>query len=94
MNMSFEMNIMDIFHLSSGLTVFSGPIIGTTELIRGKHGAKLLIDGLFYQNIEVNGESVFDRKHPEGHRAISTLDKVPLTSEFVKEHSCVLVSKS
>jgi hypothetical protein len=91
--MSFEMNIMDIFHLSSGLTVFAGPVVGTTESIRGNHDAKLLVDGSLYQNIEVNGESVFDRKHPEGHRAISTLDKVPLTSKFVKEHCCVLLSK-
>jgi hypothetical protein len=91
--MSFQMDIVDIFHFSSRLTIFSGPVKGTNKLIMDKHKARILVDGALYQNIEVNGESITDGKHPEGHRGISTLDAVPLTSKFVEEHHCVLVSE-
>jgi hypothetical protein len=96
--MTFKMDIVDIFHLSSGYTVFVGVISGYDSLI--KHGiqAEILVDGKAIKVIELHGEWIANRsydrgyKGDKGHRSLSTLEAIELTSAFVKEHSCILRS--
>jgi hypothetical protein len=90
--MDFEMRIADVFKLSSGYIIFVGKIVGTNNLIKSGQKAKLLVDDLFYQCIEIHGEWKANSVHPQGYRSISTLEAVEITSEFVKDHNCVLVS--
>jgi hypothetical protein len=90
--MGFQMQIDDVFHLSSGFTIFCGLVDGTEELIKFGQKAELFIDGLFYRIIETHGEWIGTPENLEGKRAISTLNTIDLTSEFVKQHNCVLIS--
>ncbi|MGL5872927.1 MAG: hypothetical protein ACRC2R_11275 [Xenococcaceae cyanobacterium] len=87
--MNFEMKIFDVFHLQSGQTVFAGYVTGTKNLIENSK-AKLSIDGKISQIVEIEGEFIMNVRHPYGHRAISTIELVDLTSEFVKKHECIL----
>ena len=87
--MSFEVKVFDIFHLQSNQTVFAGLVSGHDNLLT-KCKAQLLIDNKTHKVLVVEGEFIMDRKHPLGHRAISTKDTVDLTSEFVKAHDCRL----
>ncbi len=91
--MNFQMKILDIFYLSSGFVIFVGPVIGTKQLLRKKYKLNLLINGVFETTIETSGEWIADRRHPLGHRSISTLDDISLTSEFVKENDCMLLGE-
>jgi hypothetical protein len=90
--MNFEMRIADVFKLSSGYIVFVGQIVGSNDLIKSGQKAKLLVDDSFHQCIEIHGEWKGNSIHPQGYRSISTLEAVEITSEFVKNHNCVLVS--
>ena len=87
--MSFEFKVVDIFHVYNDQTAFAGEVLGHNALItRGK--AQVLVDNEVQEVIEINGEYLFDRRHPLGYRAISTEDKVTLTKELVKTHDCRL----
>jgi hypothetical protein len=87
------MKILDIFHFQSGQTVFAGSVTGTENLIKNSK-VGIIVDGRVHQIIELEGEFLMDVRHPSGHRAISTIDKVDLTSEFVRKHECRLVEAS
>jgi hypothetical protein len=85
------MQIVDIFHFSVGGTTFAGkisqeiPLIGTSQYM-----ANLIVDGSIYQeNIHIAGEWI--GRHPDGSRAISTIEVINLTSDFVKNHDCQLL---
>jgi hypothetical protein len=90
MKSNFEMKILDIFHFQSGQTVFAGSVTGTKNLIKNSK-VELRIDGQVHQTIELEGEFLMDVRHPSGHRAISTIDRVDLTSECIKKHECRLI---
>ncbi len=87
--MGFEIKIFEIFHLKSNQTIFAGSVLGHDNRFK-KCKAQLFIDDESNNLVEIEGELIMDRKHPQGHRAISTRDKVDLTSEFVKMHNCRL----
>jgi hypothetical protein len=93
MKSNFEMKILDIFHFQSGQTVFAGSVTGKENVIKNSK-VELIIDGKVHQTIQLEGEFLMDVRHPSGHRAISTIDRVDLTSEFVKKHECRLVEAS
>jgi hypothetical protein len=90
--MEFKMKIDDIFNLSSGDTVFVGSIEGTDKLIKFGQKAQLLIDGLPDRIIETRGEWHQTPRNRDGKRSISVLNAGDLTSEFVKQHDCTLIS--
>jgi hypothetical protein len=90
--MEFKMKIDDIFHLSSGDTVFVGSIEGTDRLIKFGQKAQLLIDGLANRIIETRGEWHQTPINREGKRSISVLNAGDLTAEFVNQHDCTLIS--
>ena len=87
--MGFEVKIFEIFHLKSNQTIFAGSVSGYDSRLK-KCKAQLFIDNKVHKIIEIEGELIMDRKHPQGHRAISTRDKVDLTSEFIRTHNCKL----
>lgn len=88
--MNFEMKIDDVFHLSSGQTIFAGSVTGRENLIKNIK-AQLIVDNQEQQIIEIQGEMLVDRRHPLNHRAISTTDIIDITSDLVKKHECRLV---
>ncbi|NJL52736.1 MAG: hypothetical protein HC930_11955 [Hydrococcus sp. SU_1_0] len=90
--MNFEMKIADVFILSSGYTIFVGEVIGTHDLIKSGQKVNLFIDGLSRQCFETHGEWKANTNSPQGYRSLSTLESVDLTSEFVKNHRCTLIS--
>ena len=89
MMMSFEIKIFELFYLKPNQTVFAGLVLGHNSRLK-KCKAQLLIDDKNYKNVDIEGELIMARKHPKGHRAIFTRDKIDLTSEFIKMHNCRL----
>jgi hypothetical protein len=89
--MDIHMQIVDIFHLSISGTTFAGKITQGTPLIgKNQYMANLIVDGSIYQeNIHIAGEWI--SRHPDGYRAISTIEVIDLTSDFVKDHDCQLI---
>ncbi len=90
--MKFKIKIDDIFHLSSGDTIFVGSSGGTDKLINFGEKAQLLIDGLPDRIIETRGEWHQNPRNSEGKKSISVLNARDLTSEFVKQHDCHLIA--
>ena len=86
------MKIDAIFHLSSGDTILTGSIEGTDKLIKFGQKAQLLIDGLPDRIIETRGEWHQIPRNRESKTSISVLNAEDLTSEFVKQHDCTLIS--
>ena len=87
--MNFEMKVIDVFHFQNGQTVLAGLIEDHQELIRSCQ-AEILIDGKVQETIKILGEMLPDRRHPQGYRAISTLEPTNLTTELLKVHNCKL----
>ncbi len=89
--MDVYMQIVDIFHLLIGGTTFAGKIPQEIPLIgKSQYVANLIVDGSIYQeNIHIAGEWI--GRHPDGFRAISTIEVIDLTSDFVKDHDCQLI---
>jgi hypothetical protein len=91
--MNNQMDICDIFYFKTGETIFAGKLSEEIPVItsKDKYTASLIVDGITYQqNINISGEMI-GGGHPKGHRAISTMDKLDINSEFVKNHNCKLV---
>lgn len=87
------MQLVDIFHLSTGDIVFAGRFSEEIPVIRNrnKYMANLVVNGSLYQeNIQITGEMSGGR-HPDGYRAIATIEEVDLSSEFIKTHDCQLI---
>jgi hypothetical protein len=89
--MDVYMQIVDIFYLLIGGTTFAGKIPQEIPLIGKNHYmATLIVDSSIYQeNIHIAGEWI--SRHPDGSRAISTIEVIDLTSDFVKDHDCQLI---
>jgi hypothetical protein len=89
--MDIYMQIVDIFHLSISGTTFAGKISEEIPLIcKNQYMANLIVDGSIYQeNIHIAGEWI--SRHPDGSRAISTIEVIDLTSDFIKDHDCQLI---
>lgn len=89
--MDVYMQIVDIFHLLIGGTTFAGKITQEIPPIgKNQYMATLIVDGSIYQeNIHISGEWL--SRHPDGFRAILTIEIINLTSDFVKDHDCQLI---
>jgi hypothetical protein len=91
--MNTQMKILNIFHFQTGETIFAGKLSEEIPIIRikTKYVADLIVDDQIYQqNIKINGEMVADR-NPHGYRAMITMEKIEINSDFVKNHDCQLV---
>jgi hypothetical protein len=91
--MNNQMKICDVFRFKSGEIIFVGSLSKEIPLIKNKdmYVANLIIDGEIYQqNIKINGEMT-GGKHPDGHRALATIENLEISSEFIKNHNCQLV---
>jgi hypothetical protein len=91
--MNNQMEICDIFHFQTGETIFVGNLPKEIPLIRSKsmYIANLIVDGKIHkQNIQITGEMT-GGKHPDGYRAIATMENLEINSEFIKNHNCQLV---
>ncbi|MEM8673286.1 MAG: hypothetical protein AAGF83_05365 [Cyanobacteria bacterium P01_G01_bin.67] len=88
--MSVEIKICDIFHLQTGSTIFAGLITGKKKLLKNSK-MQLLVDSQKYKTITIEGEMLMDQRHSLDLRAVSTNDTVDLTSDFIKNHDCILV---
>ena len=93
MNSAYEMEIKDIFRLSSGTTAFGGVIKGSQRkrIINSK--AQLIVDGKPQIILTGLSEPHLNRLALARNdlRALETLDNVDLTREFINKHSCKLV---
>lgn len=78
--MKFEMQIMNVFHLSNGRTIFGGVISNHSELI-GACKCELHFDGKCRQEIACEGEQIVKKHTSNELRAIGTIENVPLTSD-------------
>jgi hypothetical protein len=90
---SFEMEIKEIFHLSGGRTALVGPISGYPKDIFNSK-CEIRVDGTFLQLLLVEGimlvAGISLSNDATKNRAISTLDKVLLDSEDVRNKVCIL----
>jgi hypothetical protein len=92
--MNTEMQLFNIYPLTTGGTVFVGkPKHELPGIIITRHYymATLIVDGSIYQeDIKIMGSSVPETA-PQGQRTLGTRDKVDLDIEFVKSHDCRLI---
>ena len=88
--MQFEMKVVGIFNLSSGYTIFVGPVSGEKSRIKCGTKAQVLVDNTLLKVVELHGEWIADKKYPLDYRSLSTLSKVDISSDFIKEHNCIL----
>jgi len=84
------MKIVEIFHLQTGATVFTGSLIGEKKMFKDSR-MQLSIDNKEDRIVNIAGEMLTNRPHPLGYRGISTYDSIELTSDFVKSHECKLI---
>ena len=92
-SVNIQFQIVDIFHLSTGYTIFVGAFAEEIPTITSnyKYMATLIVDSSIYQkNIYITGEMIGGR-HPERYRGITTLQKVDLSNEFITSHDCKLI---
>ena len=82
---SLEMRVVDLFRFNDDRTGFVGPVKGDVAFL-GQPTCRLVVNGIERAIGDLVGEMIPDRIHPEGHRAVSTQQSVPLTREDV--HSC------
>ena len=77
--MRFEMQIMNIFRLSNGVTVIGGIISNNIEMI-GKCRCALYCDSVFMQSVDCEGEQIVKKHSPNNLRALAFSQQVALTS--------------
>ncbi|HWL09445.1 MAG TPA: hypothetical protein VNQ76_13640 [Planctomicrobium sp.] len=86
--MSFQMQVVDIFHLSDGRTVFVGEIIeGPSHL--GRMQCQLSVDDKEKYRFDIEGEMHFTPK-TTSQRAISTMADIPVSSDDARAKHVVL----
>jgi hypothetical protein len=88
-HLEFEMRIHDLFKFSDGRTVFVGTVTSPTNFIQACK-CQLIVNSTVQEMIQIEGEMIPDRPHPEGYRSLSTREPVQLDRETVISTECLL----
>ena len=72
---SQQLNVVEIFRVADGKTVFVGPFDGEAKYIAPCE-AELVVDGKSIVFLHLEGEMMAGRRHPMGYRSVSTRNEV------------------
>lgn len=89
-NMNFKMQILNIFRLSNGSTIFTG-IISKNENVIQPGQCNLLKNGVIQKSIYCTGEQIVKKIDKNNiFRAIATSEEIKLTTEEIQTGEWIL----